>query len=33
METTVNAHRAGALSQRAQLSAIVAADGVLAVID
>ena len=33
METTVNAHRAGALSQRAELSVMVAADAVLAVID
>ena len=33
METTVNAHRAGTLSQRAELSAMVAADAVLAVVD
>ncbi|MFF1540263.1 acetyl/propionyl/methylcrotonyl-CoA carboxylase subunit alpha [Microbacterium sp. NPDC058269] len=33
METTVGAHRAGTLSQRAELSAMVAADAVLAVID
>lgn len=33
METSVTAHRPGALSQRAELSAMVAADGVLAVID
>lgn len=33
METTVSAHRAGALSQRAELSTMVAADGVLAVIE
>jgi acetyl-CoA/propionyl-CoA carboxylase biotin carboxyl carrier protein len=33
METTVAAHRSGALSQRAELSASVAADGVLAVIE
>ncbi|MFJ6533702.1 acetyl/propionyl/methylcrotonyl-CoA carboxylase subunit alpha [Microbacterium sp. NPDC091662] len=33
METTVDAHRAGTLSQRAELSAMVTADGVLAVID
>ncbi|WP_435748977.1 acetyl/propionyl/methylcrotonyl-CoA carboxylase subunit alpha [Microbacterium sp. PMB16] len=32
METTVGAHRSGTLSQRAELSAIVTADGVLAVI-
>ncbi|WP_347124648.1 biotin carboxylase N-terminal domain-containing protein [Microbacterium sp. SY138] len=33
METTVTAHRSGSLSQRVELSAMVAADGVLAVID
>jgi acetyl-CoA/propionyl-CoA carboxylase biotin carboxyl carrier protein len=33
METTVAAHRTGTLSQRAELSAAVPADGVLAVID
>jgi acetyl-CoA/propionyl-CoA carboxylase biotin carboxyl carrier protein len=33
METTVTAHRSGTLSQRAELSASVAADAVLAVID
>lgn len=33
METTVNAHRAGTLSQRAELSAMVAADAVLAIVD
>ncbi|UPL18960.1 acetyl/propionyl/methylcrotonyl-CoA carboxylase subunit alpha [Microbacterium aurugineum] len=33
METTVEAHRAGTLSQRVALSATVSADGVLAVID
>jgi acetyl-CoA/propionyl-CoA carboxylase biotin carboxyl carrier protein len=33
METTVAAHRSGALSQRAELAASVAADGVLAVIE
>ncbi|MFK0242827.1 acetyl/propionyl/methylcrotonyl-CoA carboxylase subunit alpha [Microbacterium sp. NPDC090281] len=33
METTVTAHRSGILSQRAELSASVAADAVLAVID
>lgn len=33
METTVTAHRSGTLSQRVELSAMVAADGVLAVID
>lgn len=32
METTVTAHRAGILSHRAELSATIAADGVLAVI-
>ncbi|WP_372966884.1 biotin carboxylase N-terminal domain-containing protein [Microbacterium sp.] len=32
METTVTAHRAGILSHRAELSAMIAADGVLAVI-
>lgn len=33
METTVAAHRAGTLSHRAELSATIAADGVLAVIE
>ncbi|WP_447947736.1 acetyl/propionyl/methylcrotonyl-CoA carboxylase subunit alpha [Microbacterium maritypicum] len=33
METTVTAHRSGSLSQRVELSAMVAADGALAVID
>ena len=33
METTVAAHRSGILSQRAELSASIAPDGVLAVID
>jgi acetyl-CoA/propionyl-CoA carboxylase biotin carboxyl carrier protein len=33
METTVTAHRTGILSQRAELSATIAADGVLAIID
>ena len=33
METTVTAHRAGALSQRTELSSTVAADAVLAVIE
>lgn len=33
METTVNAHRAGTLSQRFELSAMVPAEGVLAIID
>lgn len=32
METTVTAHRAGTLSHRAELSAVIAPDGVLAVI-
>ncbi|MEV4736484.1 MULTISPECIES: acetyl/propionyl/methylcrotonyl-CoA carboxylase subunit alpha [unclassified Microbacterium] len=33
METTVTAHRAGALSHRAELASAIAADGLLAVID
>jgi acetyl-CoA/propionyl-CoA carboxylase biotin carboxyl carrier protein len=33
METTVAAHRAGVLSHRAELSAAIAPDGVIAVID
>lgn len=32
METTVAAHRAGILSQRAELAAMVSADAVLALI-